>query len=303
MTAEPPDWHLFRTFLAVVREGSLSSAARVLGTTQPTMGRQVAALEASLGVKLFTRSLDGLAPTDAAIRLIPSAEAMAAAADAALRSASGEVEEESGTVRITASEVIGGEVLPPILAEFRSLKRRISVELALSNRNEDLLRGDADIAVRMVRPTQEALVAKRIGRIDIGLYGHRRYLKGRAIPRQLEDLRQHALIGYDRNQAYARLLGRIGVPFTRDLFAFRSDSDLAQLAALRAGFGIGASQLGIARREKHLVPVLHSLLMIPMEVWLVMHRDLRGSRRIRLLFDHLATRLSDYVQSSCFGRE
>jgi DNA-binding transcriptional LysR family regulator len=299
MTTGVPDWHLFRAFLAVVREGSLSSAARVLGTTQPTMGRQVAALEASLGVKLFTRSLDGLSPTEAGLRLIPSAEAMAAAVEAAQRLASGEVDEERGTVRVTASEVIGSEVLPSILAEIHAVHPRISVELALSNRNEDLLRGDADIAVRMARPTQGALVAKRIGRIDVGLYCHRRYFKGHAVPRRLEDLRQHVLIGYDRDQAYARLLERMGVPFTRDMFAFRSDSDLAQLAALRAGFGIGASQLGIARRDKNLVPVLHSEFIFPMEVWLAMHRDLRSSRRIRLMFDQLATQLSAYAKSSC----
>jgi DNA-binding transcriptional LysR family regulator len=230
-----PDWHLFRAFLAVVREGSLSSAARVLGTTQPTMGRQVAALEAALGVKLFTRSLDGLSPTEVGLRLIPSAEAMAAAVEAAKRSASGEVDELQGTVRVTASDVIGGEVLPSILAGIRAVYPRISVELALSNRNEDLLRGDADIAVRMVRPTQGALVAKRI-------------------------------------------------------------------AALRAGFGIGACQLGIARRDKNLVPVLHSEFIHPMEVWLAMHRDLRSSRRIRQQFDQLATRLSAYAKGSCFQK-
>jgi len=302
MPTAAPDWHLFRAFLAVAREGSLSSAARVLGTTQPTMGRQVAALEASLGVKLFTRSLDGLSPTEAGLRLIPSAEAMAAAVEAAQRSASGEVDEERGTVRITASEVVGSEVLPSILAEFHVPNPRISVELVLSNRNEDLLRGDADIAVRMLRPTQGALVAKRIGRIDIGLYGHRRYLKGHPMPRRLEDLRHHALIGFDREQAYARLLERTGAPINRDMFALRSDSDLAQLAALRAGFGIGVCQLGIARRDKDLIPVLHSEFVLPMECWLVMHRDLRSSRRIRLLFDHLATRLSAYAQRSGFER-
>ena len=206
MAARLSDWHLFRAFLAVVREESLSSAARVLGTTQPTMGRQIAALEALLGVKLFTRSLDGLSPTDAGLRLLPSAEAMAAAAEAGERSVSGEVDEERGTVRIAASDVVGGAVLPAILTDFRALHPGISVELVLSNRNEDLLRGDADIAVRMARPTQGALIAKRIGQIDVGLYCHRRYLKARAMPRRLEDLRQHVLIGYDRDQAYVRLL-------------------------------------------------------------------------------------------------
>jgi DNA-binding transcriptional LysR family regulator len=302
MSTATPDWHFFRTFLTVVREGSLSSAARALGTTQPTMGRQVAALEASLGVKLFTRSLDGLSPTEAGLRLIPSAEAMAAAVEAAQRSTSGEVGEEHGTVRITVSEMVGSEVLPSILAAIHAVHPRISVELALSNRNEDLLRGDADIAVRMVRPTQGALVAKRIGRIDVGLYGHRRYLKRHAMPRRLVDLREHALIGYDRDQAYVRLLERMGVPTTRDMYAFRSDSELAQLAALRAGFGIGASQLGIARRDKNLVPVLQSEFIYPMEAWLAMHRDLRSSRRIRTLFDQLAIRLSAYAKGSCFQK-
>jgi DNA-binding transcriptional LysR family regulator len=298
MGKNAPDWHLFKAFLAVVREGSLSSAARVLGTTQPTMGRQVAALESALGVKLFIRSLDGLTPTEAGARLIPSAEMMAAAVQAALRSASGDIEEERGTVRVTASEVIGGEVLPPFLADFQSRNPRISVELSLSNRNEDLLRGDADIAVRMARPTQGALVAKRIGRVDIGLYAHRRYLKARSTPRKLEDLRQHALIGFDRDQAYARVLERMGLTFTRDTFAFRSDSDLAQLAALRAGLGIGVCQLGIARRQKNLVRLLHSEFCFPMEVWLVMHRDLRSSRRIRRTFDHLVAELAGYAATS-----
>jgi len=293
-----PDWHLFRAFLAVAREGSLSRAARALGTTQPTMGRQVAALEASLGATLFTRSLDGLAPTAAGLRLIPSVEAMAAAVEAAQRSASGEFEEERGTVRISASEIIGGEVLPPMLADFHARNPQIGVELALSNRNEDLLRGDADLAVRMVKPSQGALIARRIGRIDVGLYGHREYLKVRGLPRRLEDLRQHALIGYDRDPALAPVLKRMGMRFDPKLFAFRSDSDLAQLAALRAGFGVGACQLGLARRDRNLVPVLHAKILFPMDTWLVMHRDLRGSRRIRLLFDHLAERLSGYALGS-----
>jgi DNA-binding transcriptional LysR family regulator len=298
MAASVPDWHLFRAFLAVVREGSLSGAARALGMTQPTIGRQVAALEASLGVKLFTRSLEGLSPTEAGLRLIPPSEAMASAAEAALRSASGKIDEARGTVRITASEVIGAEVLPAILANFHARHPQISVELALSNRNEDLLRGDADIAVRMVRPTQGTLVARRIGRIDVGLYGHRRYLKAHTMPRSLQSLHRHSMIGYDRDQAYARLIEKTGAPLTRDMFSFRSDSDLAQLAALRAGLGIGACQLGIARKDRNLVPVLHGELIFSMEVWIAMHPDLRSNRRIRLTFDHLALELKRHAEGS-----
>ena len=298
MASRAPDWHLFRAFLAVVREGSLSSAARALGTTQPTMGRQVAALEAALGIKLFTRSLDGLSPTEAGLRMVPAAEAMDAAAEAAQRSASGEVDRERGTVRITASEVVGGEVLPPIVAQLHALYPGIAVELALSNRNENLLRGDADIAIRMVRPTQGGLVAKRVGRIDVGLYGHSRYLKVHSMPQTVLDLQRHSMIGYDRDQSYAHLVAKMGASFTRETFAFRSDSDLAQLAALRAGLGIGASQLGIARRDEALVPVLHAELMFPMEAWVAMHGDLRSNRRMRLTFDHLVAELTRYARSS-----
>ncbi|MFT9442248.1 MAG: LysR family transcriptional regulator [Acetobacter papayae] len=298
MDTHVPDWHLLRAFLAVVREGSLSGAARTLATTQPTMGRQIAALETSLGVKLFTRSIDGLSPTEAGLRLIPSAEAMAAAAETAWRLASGKADEARGTVRITASEVIGGEVLPPILAGFHALYPQITVELVLSNRNEDLLRGDADVAVRMVRPSQVALVAKRIGKIDAGLYAHQHYLKAHPIPLCLHDLHQHALIGYDRNPAHSRMIEMMGVPLTHAMFAFRSDSDLAQLAALRAGFGIGASQLGIAKRDRNLVPILHNELLFSMDVWVAIHPDMRNDRRIRLMFDYLVRELTHYARTS-----
>jgi DNA-binding transcriptional LysR family regulator len=144
-----------------------------------------------------------------------------------------------------------------------------------------------------------AVSAKRIGRIDVGLYGHRRYLKAHAMPRSLPDLRHHALIGYDRDQAYARMIAMLGPSFTRDMFAFRSDSELAQLAALRAGVGIGACQLGIARRDRNLVPVLHGDLMFSMDIWVAIHPDLRSNRRIRLMFDHVADALTRYAESSC----
>jgi DNA-binding transcriptional LysR family regulator len=298
MDQHMPDWHLYRSFLAVVREGSLSSAARVLGATQPTLGRHVDALEAALGVRLFTRSLDGLSPTQTALRLVPAAESMAAAAEAAMRAASGEAEQERGVVRITASEIMGGEVLPTVLVRFREHHPGIVIELALTNRNEDLLRGDADIAVRMARPTQQALVAKLIGRVDVGLFAHRRYLKLHGMPRRLEEVRGHSLIGYDRDPITARLLARWGVPISRDDFVFRTDNDLAQFAALRAGMGIGGCQLGVAARDRSLVPLLEKELTLPLEMWLVMHADLRANRRVRLAYDHLARELTDYARTS-----
>src|SRR5690348_6051147 len=247
-------WDHYRSFLAVVREGSLSQAARELGLTQPTLGRHVDELEKSLGTALFARSPSGLTPTPTALELVPHAEAMASAADALVRAASGEIAEPKGVVRLTASEVVGVEVLPAILARFHEKHPQIVIELAVSNRNQDLLRRDADIAVRMARPTQGALVAKRIGKIDIGLYAHKRYVKKCGTPKSLDDIAQHAMIGFDRDTASLRNVGG-GVPLTRELFAFRSDNDHAQLAALRAGYGIAAVQVGIAVQDSNLVPV------------------------------------------------
>ena len=292
-----PSWELYRSFLAVCRDGSLSGAARRLALTQPTVGRQVDALEDGLGVALFTRSRGGLAPTVAALELVPHAEAMAAAAEALIRAASGEAAEARGTVRLTASEIVGAEVLPPILARFRAKHPGITLELALANRTEDLLRRDADIAVRMARPTQAALVARRIGTVAIGLYAHRRYIKARGMPRDAAALTQHQVIGFDRDATSWRSLGATGMVMSRDFFTFRSDSDLAQLAALRAGLGIGGCQHGIARPDTTLIPVLPGTVAFTLEMWLAMHEDLRASRRVRLLFDHLARELGVYVAS------
>ena len=188
MASREPSWELFRTFLEVVRDGSLSGAARRLGLTQPTVGRHVDALEAALSLPLFTRSPQGLIPTAAALDLVPHAESMAAASAALRRAASGEAATDRGTVRITASEIMGCEVLPPMLASFRRKHPRIELELTLNNRNEDLLRRDADIAVRMNRPTQKALVARRIGKTMIGLYAHRDYLAEFGTPKSFADL-------------------------------------------------------------------------------------------------------------------
>jgi DNA-binding transcriptional LysR family regulator len=293
MTTAQPGWELYRSFLAVVREGSLSGAARSLGLTQPTIGRHVDSLEEALGVSLFTRSQSGLHPTAGAGALVPYAEAMAAAASALERAASGEAEEERGSVRVTASEMIGSEVLPPYLAAFRELHPRIVVELVLSNRSEDLLRREADIAVRMVKPTQGALAARKIGVIHLGLHAHPRYLKAHGAPRSVEELNDHPIIGFDK-QPSVRRLPSLNMLLTRDLFAFRCDSDIGQYAAIRAGFGVGVCQVPLGRRDG-LVPVLPEAIGFDLGVWLVMHQDLKSSRRVRLLFDHLATHLRAYV--------
>lgn len=290
-----PGWELYRSFLAVLRQGSLSAAARQLRLTQPTIGRHVRALEEALGVALFTRSPSGLAATAAALDLRAPAEAMEAAAEALRRAASGAADAARGTVRLTASELVGAEVLPAMLARFRAEHPGIVLELALTNRTEDLLRRDADIAVRMARPRQAALLARRIGKVGIGLYAHRRYLAAHGTPRSIDALMRHPIIGYDRDTTSWDSIGSLPPGVTREIFAFRCDNDLAQLAALRAGLGIGACQHGIARREPALVPVLARVIGFSLEMWLAMHEDLRASRRVRLLFDHLVRELGGYV--------
>src|SRR5271168_4424416 len=175
-------WDHYRTLLAVLDQGSLSGAARTLGLTQPTVGRHVEALESELGTPLFTRSVGGLAPMEVALSLRPHAEAMAAAAEALARTASGEADAVRGVVRVTASDIVGVEVLPSMLTGFHEAYQEVTVELNLSNRQEDLLRREADIAVRMARPTQGALLAKRIGFVPLRLYAHRRWLERHDLP-------------------------------------------------------------------------------------------------------------------------
>ncbi len=301
MTHGEPGWELYRTFLEVVRDGSLSGAARKLALTQPTVGRHIDALEASLGLSLFSRSPQGLKATPAALELVSYAETMAAASAALRRTASGGAKADRGTVRVTASEMIGCEVLPPILASFRDSHPGITLELALSNRNEDLLRRDADIAIRMVRPRQKSLVARRIGKSAIGFYAHRNYVEKYGLPKEIAELEKHCLIGFDRDDLALRSLGKLPRQVARDVFGFRCDSDLAQFAALKAGVGIGGCQHNIARRFPDLVPVLAKAIRFELEVWVAMHEDMRSTGRVRVLFDHLAAGLSAFVRGHAAG--
>ncbi|MBV8684946.1 MAG: LysR family transcriptional regulator [Caulobacteraceae bacterium] len=291
-----PDWDHYRSMLAVIDTGSLSGAARLLDLSQPTLGRHIEALEAALDAPLFTRSATGLAPTRLALTLEPHARAMATAAETLARAASGDPDTEHGVVRVTASEIVAVEVLPPILAGFRREHPMIDLELVASNRQEDLLRRDADVAVRMVRPTQDALLARRIGEVRVGLFARRDYVERFGVPESLDDLGRHSFIGYDRGQLIPSARAAVNIELTPDMFALRSDCDVAQIAALRAGFGIGALQAPLAARDPDLIPVLPGQFSFSMDVWVVMHEDLRSDRRARLLFDHLVEGMSAYLR-------
>ena len=298
MNEAAPDWSLYRSFLAVLREKSLSAAARALDLTQPTLARHIEALERALGIELFIRSQQGLAPTEAALALAPYAESLEANAAALLRTASGLGQTVKGTVRITASEIVGAEVLPPMLARLRQAHPGLEFELVLSNAVDNLLRRDADIAVRMIEPAQEALVVKKIGTVTVGLHAHRDYLDRAGIPASVKALAGHSLIGWDQETPAIRAMrDRASMADTLH-FAFRANSDIAQLRAIRAGFGIGFCQVGLAQRDPTLVRVLQSAFALKLGVWLAMHENLRSTPRCRTVFDGLAADLATYVDSS-----
>jgi DNA-binding transcriptional LysR family regulator len=301
-TPNPADigWDLYRSLLGVLQEGSLSAAARALGITQPTVGRHVAALERAFGAPLFVRSPTGLVPTEAALSLRGHAEAMASTAAALARTAAsqggGSADGVHGVVRLTASDVVGVEVLPPIVAALREAHPALKVELVLTNRVQDLLRHEADIAVRMTQPKQAQLVARRIGAIDMGLFARDDYLARRGTPKRLEDLAGHTVIGYDRETAFLRSAGKALQGVRREMFSLRSDSDLAQLALLRAGAGVGMCQVPLGRRDPRLVRLLPRALSLKLETWVTMHEDLRHSARCRVAFDALVDGLIAYVK-------
>jgi len=288
MHTERFDWDLVRAFLAALEHGSLLGAARALGSSQPTLGRQIGALEVQLGTVLFERTGRGLLPTQAALQLADAARAMQAGADALARAASGGTAAVSGTVRISASQPVACHVLPPVLAQMRQVLPEVQVELVASNALSNLLRREADIALRMVRPDQASLVAKRIGVVAVSACAHRDYLRRRGTPRQPQDLLQHELVGSDRQQDIVRGFAAMGQAVTSAHFAFRTDDLIAYWQAVRAGLGIGFVATYLLREDSAVLPVLPQLKLPTLPMWLVVHREIRTSARIRAVYDFLA---------------
>jgi DNA-binding transcriptional LysR family regulator len=295
MSQAEPSWDLYGAFLAVMHTGSLSAAARALDVAQPTVRRQIEQLESQLGVVLFTRAPNGLVPTDLALATLPYAESIAASARALVRAVSSPTDADRGTVRVTCSEVVGAEVLPPMFAGLLAVHPRLQIELVATNRTEDLLRRDADVAVRMTEPTQAGLVRRCAGRIELGLFATSAYLAAHAAPTSPAGLLPgHALVGADRSRATIEALATAGLVTTPRDYVFRSDSDVAKLTAVRAGLGIGVCQLPLSRLPVPLVRVLPELAF-HLDAWVVMHEDLRAVSRVRLVFDHLVAELGAYA--------
>ncbi|SMQ86293.1 transcriptional regulator, LysR family [Devosia lucknowensis] len=293
-----PDWALWRSFAAVIAEGSLSGAARSLGLSQPTIGRHIETLEADLGISLFERSLTGLKPNPTALRLYePVRAAQSSLAEAAILAA-GAQDESGGTVRLTASTLISNYVLPEILRTVRQLHPRIAIEIVPSDSPENLLMREADIAIRMFRPTQLELVTRHLGDIPLVPVAHESYLARRGTPRSLDDLWDHDILGFDRSDAIILHARALGYELSREHFLLRSDNQTHLWELVKAGLGIGFGQLHLTRRTPGLVVVPVELGVPPMPVWLTTHRELFTSHRIRAIYDAVADGLDAYISGA-----
>ncbi len=290
------DWNRARAFLVTAEEGSLSAAARALGMAQPTLGRQVTALEEELGVALFERGARGLELTPTGTELVEHVRAMGDAATRLSLSASGQSQSIEGSICVTATEVVAAYVLPPIVRELRLEHPGIEVEIIASNETSDLTRREADIAIRAFRPTQQDLIAKRIGDMDVYLYASSAYLDTLGDPSKPEDLADATFIGVDRTDRYPAALRELGLPVTRRNFAIITGSHLAHWELVKHGAGIGVMPAIIGDAEPKVQRALPELPSMPVEGWLVAHRELRSSRRVRTVFDFLAERLTPPAQ-------
>lgn len=286
--SKPVSWDDQRCFHAVLEAGSLSGAARRLGVSQPTVRARIEALERALDTVLFTRSVNGLTPTDAAAALSGAVRTMAMASEQFIRQASAPPGEVAGVVRISVPEFMGVEVVPAMLARLRQRQPRLRIELVLSNEAADLLGQEVDVAVRTFAPTQEALVARKVAMIPLGLFASRDYLDRRGVPETLGDLVQHDLIAPDRRRGDLAMLSAVAPQIPHQRLALRTDSHVAQLAAARAGMGIAVAQVPVAAQDAGLQRVLPGFSVAEMGVWVVMHENLRPVPRVQAVFDGLA---------------
>ena len=277
------DWNRARAFLVAAEEGSFSAAARALETTQPTVGRQVAALESELGVTLFERVGTRLELTPAGHDLVEHVRAMSEAAT--------RVSLAVGTVSITASEVIAAYLLPPILGRLRIDHPGIELEIVASNQSRDLRRREADIAIRNFRAKQPDLIAQKIRDARAHMYAAPAYLKRLGRVRSAKDLSRAELFAFDRTNTMIDGLRALGLDITRRQFPIVTENHLVQWELCKEGVGICIMMEEIGDAEPRVRRVLPSLPPVPVPIWLVCHRELRTNRRIRLVFDRLAEAL------------
>jgi DNA-binding transcriptional LysR family regulator len=286
------DWSALRDFLAVAETGSLSKAARHLKLSQPTLSRRIAGLEAQLKARLFQRTPRGLVLTEAGDAVLAGARRVEEEALAIERRAEAAQATLTGTVRLSLTEGLGAVWLPSKLAAFHERYPSLCVEVLVDNRAVNLLRREADIAVRMFRPEQPDLIAKKVGVLKLGLYGAQTYLARRGVPQSPDDLKAHTLVGFDEGMSQRPAVQRLESLFGKDRIIHRSTSFMGQLQATLAGIGLGVHECLLADADPRLVRVLREAVDHPLEIWIVTHEDMRRSPRIRAAFDFLEAALT-----------
>ena len=291
------DWRLIPTFLAALDHGSLLAASRQLGTSQPTVGRQLSELESQLGTVLFERTGRGLRPTPSAHALESAARYMSEGAHTLLRTLQ-QHSNMAGTVRITASQPVACVLLPPLLQRLQHTWPDIQVELVVSNAISNLLTREADIALRMVRPTQTSLVAQRIASVPMRVCANTTYLEQQGTPTQAADLLRHRLLGFDTSDAIVQGFAALGHTIRREHFCLRTDDMLAYWQAVRAGMGIGFVAAYMLASDPTVRPLLPELELPNLPIWLTVHREIRTSPRIRAVYDFLAEMVPAALQSA-----
>jgi len=291
------DWALVRSFLAVLDAGSVSAAAKRSGARQPTLSRHVAELEAQLGAPLFERTGRGVVPTGAALAIVDAARRMEDAALAVGRGLASARSLTRGAVRVTTSQVAATWLLPEVLARLQREHPEIEIELVASNELTNLLRREADIAVRMVRPAQQSLIARKLGEIEIVAAAHQRYLAEAPPLRVPEDLAAHRLIGFDRDDAIIRGAARMGLVLSRGDFALRTDDQVAYGRLVAAGAGIGFVARYNLRDWPGVVAVLPALAVGALPCWLAVHREIRSNPLVRTVYDFLASEIPPLLRN------
>jgi DNA-binding transcriptional LysR family regulator len=285
------DWALVKSFLAVLDAGSLMGAARRTGSQQPTLSRHLSELEAQLGTPLFERTGRGVSALPAALAIADAARQMQQGAETLARTLAGQRDQTTGTVRITTSMVAATYLLPPVLAELHRQEPGIQLELVANNQLTNLLRREADIAVRMVRPEQSSLVARKLGTVGIGAYAHERYLERAGTPREPAELARHTLIGYATDDQIERGFAALGLPLGRDNFAIRTDDQVAYGMLVAQGAGIGFVAHYNAPHWPGVRRVLPQLPIPALPCWLAVHREIRSSKVVRIVYEFLADAL------------
>lgn len=282
------DWSLIQSFLAVAETGSLSAAARHLDRSQPTLGRQIHALEDELGVSLFDRHARGLKLSDVGAQLLPMAQQMHTAMTSLSLSAAGQSQQLEGSVRITASVFASHHLLPPILAQIRALEPAIQLELVATDTTENLLYREADIAVRMYRPAQMDIISRYLGDVNLCFCAARTYLDRAGRPQNPKELFNHDLVGFDANEQIIKKMQQRGWPASKSSFATRCDLQSAYWQLVRAGCGIGFSQIQVAEADPDVEILDLDVEIEPLPVWLAAPQAMRQTPRIRRVWDLLA---------------